>query len=83
MKKQIKRLSPHQNGKVFGITMAVIAPLFMIPLSIIMFISMPTADKSGNPINSPKFLIIAMPIFYLVFGYISTAIGFNFTVGPV
>lgn len=31
MKKQIKRMSPHQNGKVFGVLMAIASLVFVVP----------------------------------------------------
>lgn len=45
MKKKLNRLSPHQNGKVFGILMAVASLLVMVPISAIMLYSMPTVDQ--------------------------------------
>lgn len=75
MKKQIKRLSPHQNGKVFGILMAVASLLVMVPISAIMLYSMPAVDQYGNPVNFSKFIIILFPILYLLFGYVAIVIG--------
>jgi len=83
MKKQISRLSPHQNGKVFGVLMAVSSLIFLLPLFIIMSLAMPQADQYGNPVNFPTFMMLLMPLFYLIFGYISVAIGcfiYNFLV---
>lgn len=74
MKKQIKRLSPHQNGKVFGVLIAVSSLIFIIPVFTAVILSMPAVDQHGNPVVFPKFLIVIFPIFYLVFGYISTVI---------
>jgi|SRR6266849_3004531 len=74
MKKQIKRLSPHQNGKVFGVLMAVTSLLFVVPMFAIILFSMPDVDQHGNQVNFPKFLILLFPILYLVFGYLATAI---------
>jgi ABC-type multidrug transport system fused ATPase/permease subunit len=75
MKKQIRRLSPHQNGKVFGILMAVASLVFVVPMFLIMLFVAPAVDQHGNPVIFPKFLIIVFPILYLVFGYVATAIG--------
>ncbi len=75
MKKQIQRLSPHQNAKVFGILMAVSSLVFVIPMLTIMMFSAPTVDQHGNPVNFPKFLFILFPILYLVIGYLMTLIG--------
>ena len=74
MKKQIKRLSPHQNGKVFGILMAVASLLVMVPIFAIMWYFMPTVDQYGNPVNFPKFIFL-FPILYLLIGYVTTVIG--------
>ena len=75
MKKQIRRLSPHQNGKVFGVLMAVASLVFVVPMFAIMLFSAPAFDQHGNPVTFPKFLIIFFPILYLVLGYLGTAIG--------
>ena len=75
MKKQIQRLSPHQNAKVFGILMAVSSLLFVIPILTVMMFSAPTVDQHGNPVTFPKFLFILFPILYLVIGYLMTLIG--------
>jgi hypothetical protein len=75
MKKQIRRLSPHQNGKVFGILMAVGSLVFVVPMLAIMMFSAPAVDQHGNPVTFPKFLLILFPILYLVIGYLMTVIG--------
>lgn len=75
MKKQIKRLSPHQNGKVFGILMAVSSLIFVIPMFLAVSLSMPHMDQHGNPVDFPKFMFLVMPILYLIFGYLFVAAG--------
>lgn len=83
MKTQIKRVSPHQNGKVFGILMAVSSLIFLLPMFLVMFATMPDVDAQGNPVYFPKFMFLLMPLFYLVFGYIFVVIGsliYNFFV---
>ncbi|GMR04096.1 MAG: hypothetical protein BMS9Abin22_635 [Gammaproteobacteria bacterium] len=75
MKKQIKRLSPHQNGKIFGVLMAVASLVFVVPISLVMFFATPAVDQYGNPVAFPKFLVILFPILYFLFGYVATAIG--------
>lgn len=75
MKKQIKRLSPHQNGKVFGILTAVASLVFVVSMFVVMWFATPGVDQHGNPVTFPKFLIILFPILYLIFGYLATAIG--------
>ena len=69
MKQQIKRLSPHQNGKVFATLWAVISATFIMPLLFIASLGEP-AEKTP-----PFFLVIMIPIMYFVLGYIMTAIG--------
>lgn len=75
MKKQIKRLSPHQNGKVFGLLMAVSSLFLFVPMAVMMSAIGPPVDQHGNEVVFPSALFIAMPIFYAIFGYIFTAIG--------
>jgi quinol-cytochrome oxidoreductase complex cytochrome b subunit len=75
MIKQIKRLSPHQNGKVFGIISAVGSLLFVVPMTAIMFFALPSVDRQGNPVTFQKYIFILFPILYLVFGYVMTTIG--------
>lgn len=71
MKQQIKRLSPHQNGKVFGVITALGSLIFVIPMTLA-FNAMP-----GGPGNTgmPGWLMLAFPVIYLVMGYLSVAIG--------
>ncbi|WP_394780220.1 hypothetical protein [Undibacterium sp.] len=72
MKVQIKRLSPHQNGKVMGVMMGVTSLVFVVPMMI--FVTMiPGAKQSGFP--GSAFMFVFFPILYLVMGYIGTAIG--------
>jgi hypothetical protein len=75
MKTQIKRLSPHQNGKVFGVLMAVTSLVFVVPMFIFMAFAMPAVDQHGNPMIFPKFIIVLFPLFYLIFGYVATDVG--------
>ena len=74
MKKQIKRLSPHQNGKVFGILTAVATLPIFLPMFLFMSALMPEVDQNGNAVEFPGFMFIMFPIFYLIFGYISVAV---------
>ena len=68
MKKQIKRLSPHQNGKVFGVLLAIST----IPMILIMFLTVHLSAPAGNSL--PTFIFIIFPILYLIFGYITVAL---------
>jgi hypothetical protein len=69
MKQQIARLSPHQNGKVFAVLMAVTSLIFLLPF-VLLFSSFAPARE-----GPPMLMILLLPLFYLVFGYISVAIG--------
>ncbi len=75
MKKQISRMSLHQNGKVFGILMAVGSLVFVLPFFAIAMFFAPDVDQHGNPVTFPKFMFILFPILYLVIGYLMTVIG--------
>ena len=74
MKKQIKRLSPHQNGKVFGILMALATIPFLLPIILMSTLVEPQNNGTGNPASLPIFFILVGPVFYSIFGYISVAI---------
>lgn len=75
MKMQIKRFSPHQNAKVMAILMTLAFAFIMAPLTILMSIMMPEHDMAGNPVEVPYGLLGLMGVFYLVFGYLSIALG--------
>lgn len=77
MKKQIKHLSPHQNGKVFGVLMAVSTLPFLLLMMLMTSFTMP--DNAGS---FPTFVLFGAPFMYLILGYISVAIAcvvYNFT----
>ena len=69
MKQQVARFSPHQNGKVFAVLMAVSSLVFVLPMMLFASIAGP---KGTAP---PTFFFILFPLFYLVVGYIMVAIG--------
>lgn len=75
MKKQISRMSPHQNGKVFGVLMAVSALIIFVPMMAITMYFAPDVDQHGNPVTFPKFMLILFPLLYLIVGYLMTLIG--------
>lgn len=76
MKTQIQRLSPHQNAKVFGVLMAISSLLFLIPMMLIMSFAAPVVDAEGNPVAQPSVgFFLFLPIVYLIFGYLMTAVG--------
>jgi hypothetical protein len=69
MKQQVSRLSPHQNGKVFGVLMAVSTLIFIVPFALLFTAFGP---ESGRP---SLLMMLAMPVFYLIFGYLGVALG--------
>lgn len=74
MKKQIRRLSPHQNGKIAGVLLAFTSLLFLIPL-FAMILSAPDPDPQGNAFGPSYLLFILFPLMYLVLGYLTVALG--------
>nr|WP_288120611.1 hypothetical protein [Thiomonas sp.] len=76
MKKQIARLSPHQNGKVFAILMALSSLLFVVPMAIAFSFIPAGVDANGNPFPQPPVaMFLLFPILYLIMGYIMVAVG--------
>lgn len=69
MKHQVRRFTPHQNGKVFGVLMAIGSLVFVVP---IMFAASLASPAENSP---PLLLMVLFPVFYLVFGYLSVAVG--------
>ncbi len=79
MKKQISHLSPHQNGKVFGVLMALSSLLFVVPMAIAFSFIPPGVDSHGHQVSSPPVaMLLLFPVMYLVMGYIMTAVGCAF-----
>lgn len=69
MKQQVARFSPHQNGKVFAVLMAVSSMVFIVPFVLI-------ASMAGPKESAPPVLFLALfPIIYLVMGYVMVALG--------
>lgn len=74
MKVQIRRLSPHQNGKVAAVLMLVITlPLFVL-MALAIWYGGPQVDQQGGPAAFSIFLFLVLPFFYLIFGYITVAL---------
>jgi hypothetical protein len=67
MRKRISRVAPFQMGKVF----AVLYALFSIPFALVMG-AFAAFDPSGQ--SMPLFMILAIPVFYIVFGFVFTAL---------
>lgn len=75
MKTQITRLSPHQNGKVFAVLMAVSSLVFVIPMAVALWF-VPAVDAQGNPVAQPPVtLFLLFPIMYFVMGYVMVRVG--------
>jgi heme A synthase len=68
MKQQVARLSPHQNGKVFAVLAAVGSLVFLVPFFLFFIASAP---QDARP---PMLALLAMPFFYLIFGYVMVAV---------
>lgn len=73
MTHQIERLSPHQNGKVFGVLMALASSAVLVPISV-MFLLLP-APPGAEGSKSAVLVFLFLPLFYLVCGYAFVAIG--------
>ena len=69
MKQQVTALSPHQNGKVLAVLMAVGSLVFLIPFFLLF------AAFGPPEARPPVFMLLIMPVMYLIFGYIMVAIG--------
>lgn len=76
MKTQIARLSPHQNGKVFAILMALSSFMFVVPMALVFSFIPAGTDAHGNPVAQPSvFMLLLFPVLYLVMGYVMIALG--------
>ena len=69
MIQQIERFSPHQNGKVFAVLVALSSLVFIVPFFLFAYFSAPAQ------LAPPVWLFVPMPLLYLVFGYIIVAVG--------
>ena len=76
MSKSIISFAPHKTALTISILFAVSSLIFVIPMAIL-FSLIPSNEITGSQDSfGPSIgFFIAMPIFYLIFGYISTAIG--------
>ncbi|MDX1756018.1 MAG: hypothetical protein R3175_08180 [Marinobacter sp.] len=75
MKKQIRRFSPHQTAKVIAVLMAVTSALFLWPMMLFMGLIVPGSGMHGGPNAFPMTAFWLMPLLYLIFTYLSVAIG--------
>jgi hypothetical protein len=67
MRKRIVRVSPIQAGKVLAVLYGIIS----VPFALIMFVIGLSKGQAGPSL----LLVLAIPIIYLVFGFIFTVIG--------
>jgi ABC-type multidrug transport system fused ATPase/permease subunit len=74
--KSIKKFSIHKTALTFACVMALSSLIFIIPMSLV-FLNMPMVDTNGNSVSSvmPAGVMFGLPFFYLIMGYIMTAIG--------
>lgn len=72
MKQQVTRLSPHQNGKVFAVLMAISSLAVLLPLFLLSLAFMPPGARGYGP---PGVMIVILPLVYLVVGYGMVGIG--------
>ncbi|GIX22860.1 MAG: hypothetical protein KatS3mg122_0091 [Caldimonas sp.] len=68
MKRRIQRLSPHQNGKVAGLMMALVSLVILVPFMLILGSIMPHGERM------PWLMVLILPVLYLVLGYIGTVL---------
>ena len=74
MKTQIKKFSPHQNGKIVGILMAISSLIFVLPFAFFYLSFMPLMPPELGffPFSGSFFLIF--PILYFITGYVSVVV---------
>lgn len=74
MRVQIRRLSPHQNGKVI----AVLTAIFSVPLFLIMAVALwlvePRVYLEAGTSAVPLAMFLILPFFYLIFVYLTVAL---------
>ncbi|MBX9871151.1 MAG: hypothetical protein K2X75_04060 [Burkholderiaceae bacterium] len=68
MKVHIDRFPVHQNAKVFAVLMALSSLFFVIPFMLLVSMMAPEGAF-------PVFMVIVLPVMYLVFGYLMVAVG--------
>ena len=75
MIKSITYIAPHKTALTAALVLAISSLIFIIPM-MIMVGFMPSVDNAGNPIPKqfPGIMMLAMPFFYFIFGYIFTGL---------
>jgi uncharacterized membrane protein len=68
MKQQVSRLSPHQNGKVFGVLSAIVSLIVLVPV-------LPARLGCSAPRRKgvPLWAIFIAPVIYLIVTYIMSS----------
>lgn len=73
MIKSITYFNPHKTALTASLVFALGSLIFIVPMAI-GFSFMPSVDNDGNPVNTQfPTMMMFMPVFYLIFGYIWTA----------
>jgi tellurite resistance protein TehA-like permease len=68
VKRRIERFSPHQNAKIFAVLVGAVSVLFVLPLAVYMFFTLPRTEAM------PAVAIVALPLGYALFSYISVVV---------
>ena len=69
MIRRIQRFTPHQNAKVVAVLTGAVSVLFVAPLMVFMFLSVPRATAP------PAFLVLLLPLGYAVMSYLFVVAG--------
>ena len=74
--KTISHVSPHQTALTAAVLWTVMSIFFIVPMFLIGLLGGQPTNQEGEPVARTFFLgfLIALPVFYLVFGYLSTAL---------
>jgi hypothetical protein len=73
VKVQIRRLSPHQNGKVAALLLLVVSlPLFVF-MALMIWLGGPQLEHPGSPLGFGLFMFLVLPFFYVIFAYLAVA----------
>lgn len=73
MMKRITYIAPHKSALTASLVFAITSLVFILPLVVITML-FPGTDQNGEPLDAgfPVLMFLAMPVVYLVFGYLST-----------
>ena len=69
MKKQVTRVSPQQTSKVLAVF------YFFASLPFVIYLSISSALSEKHNIGTVVFMLILMPLIYMIFGYLFTLYG--------